>query len=289
MGVVRRFVPVLLAILVAAGCSQTPTGPSASAPVKSIGALSQGGDAPPPIAGDAFCAVNGSVCPVLGATKFLAFGDSLTHGSPSSYDVFDLLFNEPPPAGNYPSQLLDILKQQFPSQAPAFRVVNGGWPGEQVIPSSTRSRFQQLMAQERPQAVLLLEGINDLNSGASVSRTVSALGDLIDVARTYNATVFIATMFQTCPSFDPIRNVQRENSSTQITAFNSAVTSMASGRPNVSVVNLYSVFGNNCTATGGTGPLGRDGLHPNSIGYGVIASKFRENVIATFAVRGGLQ
>jgi lysophospholipase L1-like esterase len=285
---VRSFVPVLLVALAAAGCSQTPTGPSASAPVQSIGTLSQGGDPAPPAAADQACVVNGTVCPGLGATRFLAFGDSLTWGVPSSFDALDILYIPPEPADSYPRQLTNLLRSAYPAQQPGFAMTNAGWPGELVSQSSTRTRFQQAMAMYRPQAVLLLEGINDLNNDIGIGTTVAGLSQIIDIARTYNATVLVATMFQTCRSISP-SGVERGNSASLIPSFNSALIAMAGGRQNVHVVNLYSIFGNNCTPTGGTGLLGADGLHPNGSGYAVIASKFRENISQVFAVRGSLQ
>jgi lysophospholipase L1-like esterase len=285
-------VPVLLAAL-AAACTQTPTGPSASAPVQSIGSLSQGGEAAPPIVGDAACVVNGTVCPGLGASRFMAFGDSITWGVPSSFDALDILYVPPEPADSYPRQLTTLLRSAYPAQQPGISMTNAGWPGELASPSATRSRFQQAMAAFRPQAVLLLEGINDLNNGVGIGSAVNGLAQLVDVARTYNATVFVSTMFQTCRSVEtlPDGSVRvRENAAALVPAFNDAVTAMASGRQNVHVVNLHNVFGSNyCTATGGSGPLGNDGLHPNGSGYALIANKLRENIAQVFAVRGSFQ
>jgi lysophospholipase L1-like esterase len=292
MVAVRWFVPVLLALTTA--CAQTPTGPSSSAPASSLGAVADQGGVPPPVAGDVFCGGSGqAACPGVGATKFLAFGDSLTWGIPSSFDALDVLYIPPEPSDSYPRQLTSLLRAAYPVQQAAFSVVNAGWPGELVSQSGTRTRFQQAMAAFRPQAVLLLEGINDLNNGVGVSTTVAALSQLIDVARTYNATVLVATMFQTCRSVEslPDGSVRvRENSASLIPSFNGAVTGMATGRLNVHVVNLYDVLGtNNCTATGGSGPLGHDGLHPNGSGYALIANKVRQTISQVFVVRGTFQ
>jgi lysophospholipase L1-like esterase len=286
---VRLLVPVLLAAL-AAACTQSPTGPSAAAPASRLGAVSEQGGTPPPMAGDTFCGGAGQpTCPGVGATRFMAFGDSLTWGVPSAFDALDILYVPPEPADSYPRQLTSLLRAAYPVQQAAFAMVNAGWPGELVTQPGTRTRFQQAMATYRPQAVLLLEGINDLNNGVSISATISGLSQLIDIARTYNATVLVATMFQTCRSESPTGLV-RENSAGAIPAFNAAVTSMATGRLNVHVVNLYDVLGtNNCTPTGGSGALGNDGLHPNGSGYALIANTFRQRIGQVFVVRGAVQ
>lgn len=279
----------------AVGCTATPTSPSLRAPDASVGALAQGGTPTTP-AGDTFCGGAGqAACPGLGVTRFLAFGDSLTHGSPSSFDLADLLIIPEPPSGNYPAQLLGMLRTRYQAQQSAFVMTNGGCPGEFVSGRCsgsgmrTRDRLNGLLQQYRPQAVLLLEGVNDLNVDIGIGTTVTALTGLVDLARVYNATVLVGTMFQTCPSISPT-GVERPNAALHITAYNDALVAALSGRPNVHVVNLYSAFGTgNCTVTGGTGLLGHDGLHPTTDGYQVMATKFRDRIAEVFAVRGTTQ
>jgi lysophospholipase L1-like esterase len=145
------------------------------------------------------------------------------------------------------------------------------------------------MAAQRPQALLLLEGINDLNNDQSVAATVGYLQQMVELARLYNTTVFIGTMFQTCVSTSPSGQV-RPNAATRINGFNSALRAMAAGRQNVHVVDLFAAFGTqNCGPDGGIGILGGDGLHPNPSGYSIIATQFAAAVRNVFAVRGSYQ
>jgi lysophospholipase L1-like esterase len=95
-------------------------------------------------------------------------------------------------------------------------------------------------------------------------------------------------MFQTCVSVSPT-GVVRQNSADLIVPFNAAIRSMAAGRQNVYVVDLYAVFGNNCGPDGGVGLLGGDGLHPSPNGYSVMASAFSQAIRDRFAVRGSFQ
>ncbi len=242
----------------------------------SKGAVPQAGD--PPAAGDSLGTVN-----ALGATRFMAFGDSITWGQISSFDA-SFLF-DPIPGTEYPTQVDNQLESAYASQN--FTVTNEGVPGEWALQAISSGRFAQRMAAQRPQALLLLEGINDLNNAQSTSATVGYLQQMVEIARLYNTTVFIGTMFQTCVSDN--NGVIRQNSADRIAGFNAALRAMAAGRQNVYVVDLYAAFGNNCGPNGGVGILGGDGLHPNPSGYSLIATQFANAVRSVFTVRGSYQ
>ncbi|MEZ5289932.1 MAG: SGNH/GDSL hydrolase family protein [Vicinamibacterales bacterium] len=225
----------------------------------------------------------------LGATRFMAFGDSITCGVISSFND-PMLFvpsNCNEPVFSYPRQLRGVLTNSFPTQA--FTVANEGSPGEWALNALNTGRFLQAVGSQRPQGLILLEGINDLNNGRSISGTVDALRQMIDIAGLYNTTVLVSTMFQTCVASFPDGSI-RQNSSDKITAFNSAIVNMAAGRQNVYVVDLYGAFGTgNCDASGGINLLGHDGLHPTSSGYARMATTFTSALTNVFAVRGSYQ
>ncbi len=273
----RRLAGGLLLAALAAQCAETPTSPSSSGAALSRGSVPQEG---PPASGDSLGTVN-----ALGATNFLAFGDSITWGTLSSFDG-GFLFD---PCGgcSYPSQLDGLLEANFGSQD--FTVNNFGQPGEWAAQAVSSGRFQQAVAAQRPRGLLLLEGINDLNNGRSVADTVGSLQQMVDIARLYNATVLLSTMFQTCRSVQPGTGQVRENSANQIVAFNNALTAMAAGRQNVYVVDLFGAFGNNCGPDGGVNRLGADGLHPTTTGYQVMATTFGLAIRDRFPVRGSFQ
>ena len=266
----------LLLALGSAYCAQTPASPTGPSPVLSRGAAPQAGVPPP---GDSLGTIN-----ALGATRFMAFGDSITWGETSSFDG-GFLF-DPVPGTEYPTQVDNQLESAFPSQD--FTVSNRGLPGEWAVQAVSSGRFAQQMAALRPQGLLLLEGINDLNNDQSTGATVAALQQMVELARLYNTTVLIGTMFQTCLSTSPT-GVVRPNSYDRITSFNSAIRSMAAGRQNVYVVDVYAAFGNNCDANGGVGWLGGDGLHPSPTGYTALASIFTTAIRDRFVVRGSYQ
>ena len=272
-----RLPAVLLLVSIAtAQCGRAPESPTGPSPVLSRGAVPQAGVPPP--AGDSLGTVN-----ALGATRFMAFGDSITWGQVSSFDA-SILF-DPIPGTEYPTQVDNQLEAAYAAQN--FTVTNEGVPGEWAQQAVSSGRFAQKMAAQRPQGLLLLEGINDLNNAQGITATVGYLQQMVEIARLYNTTVFIGTMFQTCVSDH--QGTIRQNSADRIVGFNNAIKAMAAGRQNVYVVDVFAAFGNNCGPNGGVGILGADGLHPNPSGYSVIATQFVNAVRSAFTVRGSYQ
>lgn len=272
--------PVFLLLAALAGAcaapGASPTGPSA---VLSIGTAPQTG-APVPAA-DPLPPV-----PALGATQYLAFGDSITCGVPGAFVPADMAFDVTCHYTGYPEALDGLLEGVSPAQD--FTVENEGRPGEDA--ALAYSRFASLMAARRPQVVLLLEGINDLNNGRGVTATVGALQQMVELARVYGATVLVGTMYQTCYSVNPYTGRVRTNSTDLIVPFNNALRSMVAGRLNVYVVDIYAAFGtSNCGFEQGINLVGDDGLHPSPSGYSVMASTFGAAIRDRLAVRGSYQ
>jgi lysophospholipase L1-like esterase len=251
------------------GCAESPTAPTATTTGPLVAIISQ---TPPPVPPRAN---PGDVTNVVGATRFLAFGDSITFGTLSSFDgVF--LFDGSPQA--YPARLELGLNFHHPTQA--FTVVNRGVPGEGALEGA--ARVSGVLAATRPQALLLLEGINDLNAGRSLGGTLSALGTILDYARAHNATVVVATMFQTY-EVDRPDGAHRTNSADLVPALNNGIRQLAAGRQNVFVADIYAAFGTNRSLVGG------DGLHPTELGYERMAMTFQAAIEAAFPVRGTFQ
>lgn len=284
MSLSPRLAGALFLTAAAIGCAGTAELPAGPSSVLTVGPSTQAGPpAPPPP----------PLFPVqaLGATRFLAFGDSITCGTPGAFPTMDLAFDDPNcvlPSGSpqYPQLARALLQNASPSQT--IVLDNEGRPGDEA--ALAYARFSALMAARRPQGVLLLEGINDLNAGRSVSATVAAVTQMIDLARLYNATVLVGTMFQTCFSENPFTGRVRLNSTDLIVPFNTALRAAVAGRLNVYVVDLYASFGNgNCLSDRGTNYVGDDGLHPSPSGYSRIASTFAQAVRDRFVVGGTFQ
>jgi len=217
----------------------------------------------------------------VAAGRFVSFGDSLTYGTISSADG-TMLYEMP--SQSYPERLRLGLERynRPPGLAPGayFSVANRGIPGETAAQGT--SRLPSVLATDRPQVLLLLEGVNDLGAGRSVAATLSSLEALLNTARLYNVPVVMATMFQTYQVETPDGRM-RENAATLISPFNSGIRQLASGRTNVFLVDLEAVFGSNRSLVGG------DGLHPTEQGYEVMATAFMTVIETSFPVRGSFQ
>lgn len=256
-------------LFLAAACSNAPTAPSPVSSGASIGRINlEPPPVPPRIGADLSTTA-------LGATKFVAFGDSITYGTLSS---FDGMFLYDGALQAYPNRLELGLSAHHAAQA--FSVANEGVPGETA--RAGEGRLPGVLGTRRPHALLLLEGINDMNGGTSATRAASSVANMVNIARLYNVTVLVATMFQTYESEDP-NGVIRLNSTEKIVPFNTELKRLVAGLQNVHVVDLYQAFGSN------TAYIGGDGLHPSELGYQRIAQEFELRIEQVFPVRGGIQ
>jgi lysophospholipase L1-like esterase len=265
-----RLAGLILACTVAvAGCSKTPTSPSPTTSQIVLG--SQPVLSAPP-------APRLSINPPrgIGVTRIVAFGDSITWGA---YSSFDPRFLFAAANGGYVERLQAGLNTHHAPQQ--FVVFNEGVPGEWVTAPGTLTRLRNAVASRQAQAVLLLEGINDLNNDVSVSRTVSGLGQLVNAATSMGVPVVLATMFQTYQSTSP-DGVVRTNAASLVPTYNAQIRQLAAGRMNVHVLDLEPIMRNRAY-------VGNDGLHLTDAGFEVMASAFMGAIETAFPVRGSFQ
>jgi lysophospholipase L1-like esterase len=90
----------------------------------------------------------------LAVKKFEAFGDSLTEGENGAGAKPN--FVDPP--NSYPTKLLALLEGSFPGQG--LTILNRGESGKTV--AQTRDKIVASLPTDRPEAVLLLTGYNNL-------------------------------------------------------------------------------------------------------------------------------
>jgi lysophospholipase L1-like esterase len=265
------------AALAMAGCGKSPTSPTEVTSSLVVAEASQ--EAPP---------VPSSLVPTppqaVGATRFLAFGDSITCGSRSP--IFPGLVVINCNEYGYPERLQAMLRTYNPAQN--FVVTKRGLPGEGALEGEQRltSELSELAGpsvpvNQRPQVLLLLEGINDMIGGVSPARAAASVAQMVQVARLFNLTVLVATMPQTYYSVDPTTGRVRDNAHEQILAFNTEIRRLAA--QNVVVVDLYAAFGTTRSL------MGDDGLHPTPAGYDKMAQTFHAAILQQFPVRGSLQ
>lgn len=228
----------------------------------------------------------------LSITRFIAFGDSITLGQ-DGYELRPELLPPMLPFSNsfiltdasYPETLRRQLLATYTAQTDDIRVFNDGWGGEFAggeTPTDTRSmdRFQKDVLGATYQAVLLMEGSNDvwfaaLNSDPSFeNRAITNLGIMTDRARAIGIRVYLATIApQRQPNASCVPRC-RSDGWARVPAFNDRIRTLAAQK-NVTLVDVYAAFNGDLTLISG------DGLHPNAQGFERIAQAFMDRIRAT--------
>ena len=211
--------------------------------------------------------------PVLGATRILAFGDSMTActvSAPLPTSLFALLDAGLP--ASYPFKLQTLVTSRYTGQA--IVVLNAGFPGEFATDSKTSTRFSAALSEGKPDLLLLMEGANDLNGVTpSATTTVNAMEEMVKEARRRNIAVMLATLPPQRPGAG-----SKANPPALFSRYNSELQTMAAKKNtefgNVSVVDVNTLF-----------PLsliGQDGLHPTDAGYSKLAEIFLDAIRAKY-------
>lgn len=220
------------------------------------------------------CSFNVILTPLtLSALTFVAFGDSVTEGENSlpGPGGVSVLFVDV--ANAYPTKLRSRLQIDFPTQTTT--VVNSGLGGEFVEDGT--DRLVTVLAQHRPQALLLLHGYNDLlNGGASAAQDLAdGLEEMIQVARGAGVQhVFVSTI-------TPGRLGPRQIAPAAITQANSDIRTMALAE-GAFLVDSYNAFvGREATLVSG------DGLHLTPAGNDVLADTFLAGIKAAATTATG--
>ena len=216
--------------------------------------------------------------PTISATKFVAFGDSITEGfahvcdgaAASLTDYWRHLREiRPPPVDSpisYPNQLRTLLSARYTTQTIAM--INEGSGGESI--ETGAADLARVLSQDSPGVVLLQEGTNDMDAiffgadpQAQMSIVVTNLRSMIRLARGRGVIVFVGTLTPqrqgACRGYAP----------SWIAPVNDQIRSMVAGE-DATLVDLYKAFGGQAT----TDLVGPDGLHPSAAGYQAIAQTF---------------
>jgi lysophospholipase L1-like esterase len=241
---------------------------------------------------NAQCAFTITLTPLLlGVTKFLAFGDSLTEGQNGRAGLGGRRIVDVPNA--YPTKLDFLLNLEYPGQG--IVVSNYGLGGEPI--DSGRLRLPGVLAQEKPGALLLLEGYNNLlascrpqdaNSAecaATIEDVVSGLRKMIQIARTPSyGTKYVLVSTLTPPG--PYRGIgnDRRISGQAIVQTNGKLLPVIRGEGAI-VVDAYQAFLGHEEEY-----VDQDGLHLRPAGYQALADTFfaaiKSNVTSTPAFGG---
>lgn len=217
------------------------------------------------------CTFNVTVVPPprVSATTYVCFGDSMTFGVGAESVAPRFV---PSPPGSYPADLQTLLSGRYTTQTIA--VLDEGISGERV--DAGLRRLPRVLSSERPDALLLLEGVNDLNAtdGKAQPSVVRALRDMVRLARAQGVTVFLATLPPERPG------APRAFAPGAIDPTNDQIRAMASAEGAV-LVDLNRDFNGEVDLL-----LGPDGLHPNAAGYQRMADSFFRAIKATLEEPG---
>jgi lysophospholipase L1-like esterase len=214
--------------------------------------------------------------PKLKGTRFLAFGDSITGGEVGTPGLFATH-----PDQVYPALLMRLMTPRYATQM--LTMTNCGQYGEKAINGVDRLRSvlnggscgalipagARLLATGNFDALLLLEGTNDLNDGTiSLSKIREALRTDIRHAKDAGVQqVFLSTL---PPEFGLGGDM--------VPAMNDQIRSLAASE-GVVLIDSYAVLGGQSSTL-----IGIDGIHPTAAGQQLMADAFFAAVKANFEV-----
>ncbi len=203
--------------------------------------------------------------PRILATKFVAFGDSMTAGEVVSEGSGAFRTLRVDPAKAYPADLQRNLANRYTTQAQSIVVENQGRSLEKATDGA--SRLRGLLSRNAYDVVLLMEGANDLadRDWRLALDGLAAMRSMVQSAKNSGARVFLATL----PPESPAGNCpNRGLSYTLVLPYNDGLRDIASGE-NVPLVDVFQAFGGDTTTL-----IDCDGLHPTPAGYQRIADEF---------------
>jgi lysophospholipase L1-like esterase len=228
--------------------------------------------------------------PQLNATRFVAFGDSITAGvlatscpigggvncaapAPTpmgvmrrKYELQGLFTGLEASPSSYPRLLESLLAARYTTQTPS--ISNEGVPGEFV--ADGRTRLPATLAAS-PQVLLLQEGANDMNQpGPQVDTLVDDLRAMVREGRARGMIVIVGTLLPQRPNACRGYDFCDGRNDTIVT--NAKIRAMAATE-GATLVDLYPAFDGKTDTL-----LGLDGLHPNEAGYQKMADLFFEGI-----------
>jgi len=165
------------------------------------------------------------------------------------------------------------LRARYTGQVTQLQITNAGVPGEWAQDGARR--LPGILANSRPEAVLLLEGVNDVAALGTrgVQQATAAIDTMAREVRNRGGRLFIATIPPTRGSglnSVPVGLIQ---------TLNSAIRTTARGE-NAVLVDVYEAISSDVNRF-----IGSDGLHPTEAGYQRIAETFFNAIRADLEVR----
>jgi lysophospholipase L1-like esterase len=232
--------------------------------------------------------------PRISKTKFMAFGDSITEGWIScdacagnvSFGTGWLPFGSRALQSSrpfvvrleksYPTRLREMLTERYPVQE--VSVLNLGISGE--LTDEGLLRLAAELDTLRPDVLLLLEGVNDINLSlllapgkpAGVGPLASNLREMVRVARGRQVEVLLATL---TPATDA-RDLGSPGLKAAIADLNAEIRRVAAETGVGPVVDVFGALSTDISL------IGEDGLHPTAAGYARMAETFLAAIVERF-------
>jgi lysophospholipase L1-like esterase len=222
------------------------------------------------------CTFTVTVTPfVLSITRFVAFGDSFTEGQNGRTGLLGERFVDVP--NSYPTKLRLLLDAEYPEQS--ITVSNQGVGGEK-IEDGLRRRLPGVLAGERPEALLLLDGYNNLLAECrprdvakqgclrEIDRIVEAMRECIRVARNpaYGIKyIFVSTL---TPPGPYVSGMDRRIGPEAIVQTNARLSDAVRAEGAI-LVDPYPLFAGREAEY-----VDDDGLHLRPAGYRAVADAF---------------
>ena len=219
--------------------------------------------------------------PKISLTNFVAFGDSITWGEDGrasyafwvpglrNYPAFNVGVGQ-----TYPDVLQGLLRGRYTTQS--FVVDNYGEKGEAVTGSGTRSRFSSVMRTGRYEAVLIMEGANDLadRDARIISSVIFGLRQMILDAKSRGVRPCLATIPPQHHGCCPDRGL----AFSIVPELNAGIRNLAQ-QEGMTLVDLYEAMLPNESTY-----IGFDGLHPTTEGYAKMANTFFDALKKTLEI-----
>jgi lysophospholipase L1-like esterase len=171
-------------------------------------------------------------------------------------------------ATSYPHRLLTLLADRYTAQT--IEVYNAGFAGKRA--AADRGRLSDALNETKPEVLLLLHGVNDLNRDgeAGIRRMIGSLEQLIDEATGKGVRVFVATL---PPQRDDDESKGR--AAAFLDKVNEEIREMAPDE-GATLVDLFARMDLSL--------IGRDGLHPTEAGYERMAEIWFDALRAAYEV-----
>jgi lysophospholipase L1-like esterase len=175
---------------------------------------------------------------------------------------------------NYPVILQQLLAGRYTAQSPS--VYNAGSPAERAAGPLTLSRFTSLTSSRQFEAVLIMEGSNDIadRDSRAIPPAANALQLMVRDAKSRGMRVLLATI----PPEDPTRcnPACRGLAWSVVDPMNAAIRGVAAAE-GVALVDVNQALAANVPLY-----ISADGLHPTEIGNAKIAEVFFEVLKTAF-------